>query len=169
MASKTGIIAALSVAALGYFLMRNSNPTLHTIPAGSFVRGGRDWLPNMDRSLVLLLDVFFSAVAQAGGRAYISPHPESLGRTSGNINSDHYAGVQGNNTVYGADVMIEGLDIQRAYNLARDYPFTALGVYTDTRPAHMLHLSTRPSRTPQNPALWSRVGGEYGPILAAFV
>ena len=131
------------------------------------MRGGVNWLPIMDPVLVEGLGQLFAAVDQAGGRAFISPHPKSLGRTDGSATSQHYAA---DGELRAADVMIEGITLQRAYNIARNLAvFSGIGVYTDTRPANMLHVDTRKSRSTANPAVWSRVAGKYGAPNRAFV
>lgn len=135
---------------------------------GDLVRAGHDWRPNMPATLLTSLASFGAAVAAAGGRAYVSPHPEALGRTSGPTDSQHYAGATGAGRLHAADVMVEGISLQAAYSIARGLGrFSGIGVYPEWRPHPGLHLDVRPERDPIAPALWARLGGQYLGIEAA--
>ena len=132
------------------------------------MRGSTDWLPRTDPDLVEALDDFIGEIVAAGGRAFISPNSEALGREAGNEASQHYYAP--GRPVRAADVMVQGVTLQQAVEIAkRMRRFSGIGAYNDTRPAPMVHLDVRPDRSPDNPALWSRVAGTYGAIEQAFV
>ncbi|MCJ8334656.1 MAG: hypothetical protein MJH10_10485 [Epibacterium sp.] len=102
-----------------------------------------------------------------GAPCTVSPHKDALGRNLGK------GKLSGHNVdewewVYAVDLFPKGMhteqDLARAYRCARKANATGIGLYTDTRPSFMIHLDTRPDRTPDNPRLWCRDAGQYKAI-----
>lgn len=60
--------------------------------------------------------------------------------------------------------MVTKSDMTRAVACAITAGATGIGLYTDTKPGYMIHIDTRPDRTPYKPRLWSRYDGTYGMI-----
>lgn len=130
---------------------------LHYFDRREFIRGDRDWFPDMDPRLLALLDVFRHLW---GAPVAISPHPAALGRLLPlEALSDH--NFTRHRAVLAADVMPKGMHSRaaaaRALQLARDVTFTAIGLYPDWQPAAGLHLAIRRDREPGAPALWGAV------------
>lgn len=119
------------------------------------------WWPAMDPRLLVLLDVFRF---QWGAPVTVSGHPRALGRTDGAAGtSDH--NVDRHGCVLAADVFPGGMinpgAAWRALAIARDVGFTSLGVYPHwSRPG--LHLGTRRTARPGEPATWGAVRGHGG-------
>lgn len=119
----------------------------------------------MNSDLLLKLDEFRH---RWGAPVMISPVDGALGRHAGDSSqSQHNVDLFGE--VRAADVFprvgsgfiqTEG-ERRRAYRIAVEVGFTGIGVYTDTTPGNMLHLDVRTDRQPGNPALWSRVSGQF--------
>ncbi|WP_299203295.1 hypothetical protein [uncultured Amphritea sp.] len=126
----------------------------------------REWADDMALGQLLALDRF----AKLWGAAVtVSGNAAALGRHMGpNELSQHNIDRWGE--VRAVDVFPEGLTRENAKiarDLAKQSGFSGIGVYLDTsRP--MMHLDTRPDRTPDNPAQWSRIEGEYLGIERAF-
>ena len=123
-----------------------------------------DSVPYMHESTLLTLDAFRE---YWGARVDVSPAKGGLARWLGpdamsGHNVDRWTACRA------ADLfpigMVTAEDMVRAVACAVSAGATGIGLYTDTRPGFMLHLDTRPDRTPAHPRLWSRVDGEYGPI-----
>lgn len=132
-------------------------PQLFYFAESEFSRGGRNWYSDMDPRLLVLLDSFRH---QWGRKVEISPHPAAIGRELGSdVLSDHNITVNGR--VYGIDVIPAGMvtqtEVRHALEYAKRSGFTAIGVYPDWQPAPGLHLATRPSRRPGDPAMWGAV------------
>jgi len=127
--------------------------------AAEFVRA-EDWGPLMDPHLLWLMDAFRRAW---GAPVAISPVNGALGRRLGaeGSRSDHNVDRWG--MARAADLLPRGMDkarpdtLVRAYQTARAVGATAIGIYPDWRPHAGVHLAHRPSRTPDNPALWAMV------------
>ena len=126
---------------------------LHYFNPGEFIRGDRDWFPDMHPRLLTLLDVFRH---QWGTPVAISPHPKALGRImDSEVKSDH--NFTRNGVVLAADIMpsnmTDRVSAQRALDVASRCAFTAIGLYPHWRPGPGLHLGVRPG-DPANPARW---------------
>lgn len=121
-----------------------------------------EWSDAMDSLLVENLQRFAQRVEAAGGRAWISPAAGALGRI-GPISDTSQHNVSRYQEVRAADVMVSGLSLRRAYDIARGLSaFSGIGVYPDWRPAYGLHLDVRADRSPLNPATWAGVRDESG-------
>lgn len=131
----------------------------------------RDHWDLMDRRLLVSLDLLRR---DWDAPVYISPDPDSLGRTEGGTRHDY----KKHGKIYAADVFPECDDSRPAradahsfYCLASQY-FTGIGVYADTKfrgKRHvMFHLDTRTDRYISDPAEWGRVDYEYVSIEKAF-
>ena len=110
-----------------------------------------------------LLNVLDNFREDWGDRVFISTHPQALGRRLGpNSHSQHNVDLWGQ--VRAADLFPDGMntpdDFARAYECAKSAGASGVGIYTDTT-SPMIHLDVRQSTTPDNPAKWSRVRGEY--------
>jgi hypothetical protein len=130
---------------------------LYYFDESEFERGGRNWFPDMDPRLLVLLDVFRH---RWGRRIAISAHPAALGRLMDRAaNSDHNFTRWG--AVLAADVMPAGMisreDGEHALELANEVGFTSIGIYPDWHPGPGLHLGVRPGCVPGRPALWGAV------------
>lgn len=123
-----------------------------------------DSVPYMHESTLLMVDAF---------REYwrapvsVSPAEGGLARWLGpDAMSGHNVDRWGH--CMAADLFPKGMDtakdMVRAVACAISAGATGIGLYTDTSPGFMIHLDTRPDRTPYAPRLWSRIDGEYGPI-----
>jgi len=125
----------------------------------------REWADDMSINQLLALDRF----AQLwGDTVIVSGNKAALGRRMGADLSQH--NIERWGEVRATDVFPKGLtpeNAEYARDLAKQAGFSGIGIYLDTsRP--MMHLDTRPDRTPDNPAQWSRIGGEYLSIERAF-
>lgn len=109
-------------------------------------------LPLLSGELLTKLDEFRERL---GSPVLISPAPGSLLRPAGSQESQHFFGRA-------ADVMVQGVSLERAYQVAREVGFTGIGVYPDWKPYKGLHLDVRPDRQPGNPALWAGLLGADG-------
>jgi hypothetical protein len=121
----------------------------------------RQWWPAMNTELVALVDELGRRVDEAGGELRISPADGALGRKLGpNDDSQHNVTKWGE--VRAADVMITGIDLQDAYDLAREVGFTGVGVYPDWDPDPGLHVDVREDASPDDPAQWAGLDTENG-------
>lgn len=120
----------------------------------------REWWGRMSPKTLLVLDRYRR---EWGAPVMVSPHKDALGRFLGDSDSQHNFEKLGE--VRAVDTFPEGMrtpvDFARAYRCAIRAGASGIGIYTDTRPAPMIHLDTRPHRTPQDPATWSRINGKY--------
>lgn len=133
----------------------DSGPTVQAEPGDYFKPADfRDWWPLMSPELVRKLNSFAKRVAGIGGRVYISPDTGALGRSLGfSDTSQHNVDRWGE--VRAADVMLTGINLKDAYELARFVGFTGIGAYPDWLPDQGMHLDVRQDRTAGNPATWS--------------
>jgi hypothetical protein len=115
-----------------------------------------------------ILDVIDDFRHHWGAAVHVSPNAAALARHLGS------ASMSGHNVdrwdkCEAADLFAEALetpeDMQRAHEIAKKVGATGFGGYTDTafrgKPHHMIHLDTRPDRTPENMRTWARVDGDY--------
>lgn len=135
------------------------------------------WYDQMAPALLRRLDDYREAW---GGRVVISPVPGGVGRRLGEgDHSQHNVDQWGEVRAVDFFPQVRGLDgkwryinsapqIKRAYEVARQVGFTGIGVYTDTTPGYMVHGDVRPDRTAENPAVWSRVAGQYKGVAFAW-
>lgn len=128
----------------------------------------RDWFDLMNPRL---LDIMEEFRAQWGAPCVISSVDGALGRHLGaEKTSSHNVDYWG--TVNAVDLFPRGMDteedLKRAFECAKLAGASGIGLYTDTKPGYMIHLDCRPDRTPENPATWARVGGEYVAIGDVF-
>lgn len=165
------MIAAIAVMAVVLLIYKgasgNTTVQAEQLSPADFYNASTDWLQRAAPELVAALDAFFIAIDKAGGRAFISPAPGALGRTSGNKSSQHY--TEPGRPFLAADVMVEGIPLTDAYEIARGLKlFSGVGVYPDWGPAPGLHLDVRPDRTPDNPATWAGMKLADGSQSTAF-
>lgn len=151
--------AALGAAALyvGAWAYRSASMDLTNLSSTDF----GSWWPLMAPALVSKVDRFVGRVAEEGGTAYISPASGSLGRHQG-PGSESQHNVDRWGLVRAADVMVEGISLHRAYQLARQLGFTGIGVYPDWSPAKGVHLDVRDDASPNDPATWAGVDAPQG-------
>jgi hypothetical protein len=121
-----------------------------------------EWWPLMSTELLQKLDEFRSRL---GVPVHISPAAGSLGRNLGALSlSQHNVDMWGE--VRAVDVMIAGVPLETAYDIARAVGFNGVGVYPDWQPSPGLHLDVRTGPL----ALWSgyleNEKQVYGPIGA---
>ena len=120
----------------------------------------REWFRHMDCRLLVLMD---SLRHQWGRPIRISGHEESLGRHQGNSASWHNIDRYG--LAYAADIFPDGLydrhSVVRFVDLAIKVGFTGIGVYSDTSPGIMIHLDTRYTHKPGDPALWGAIADPF--------
>ena len=129
---------------------------LHYFKDSEFIRGDRDWLPDMHPRLLVLLDVFRH---QWGMPVKISSHPKALGRIMDpERKSDH--NFTRNGVVLAADIMPANLfnriSAQSALTVARRCGFTSLGFYPHWQPHPGLHVGVRPGH-PSSAAQWGAI------------
>lgn len=156
------VIGALIVLVFGFFYMRK--PQLKYFKSTEF----GIWWPLMSNDLLLKLDHFREVW---GAPVMVSSAVGSIGR-HGDDGNDSQHNVTKWGEVRAIDVfpmvgrgyMNSAEDLNRAHTLARHVGFTGIGLYTDTQPGYMLHVDVRKDRSTENPALWSRIDGEYLPI-----
>lgn len=124
----------------------------------------REHAPVMAESTLLTLDAFRHAW---GAPVVVSPNPAALARYLGPESMSGH-NVDRWEWCYAVDVFPTGMetakDRTRALACALTSGATGVGLYLDTTPGQMIHIDTRPDRTPHHPRLWSRIGGKYGPI-----
>ncbi len=122
-----------------------------------------DWWPQMSTKLLMQLDEFRH---QLGVPVMISPAPGALGRNDGPSLSQHNVDMWGE--VRAADVMFQGVTLEKAVEVAKEVGFSGIGAYPDWNPRPGLHLDVRPAPL----ALWSGIksGGQqvYRGIAEAF-
>lgn len=100
-----------------------------------------EWWPLMSTDLLTKLDEFRHRL---GVPVRISPHPRAIGRYDGVTNaSQHNVDMWGE--VRAADVMFEGVTLERAYQVAKEVGFSGIGAYPHWQPTQGLHLDVRPS------------------------
>ena len=138
---------------LAFHLLKNFVP-------GEFGEGA----PYMHESTLLSADAFRE---MWGAPVSVSPHPAATARFLGpDAMSGHNVDKWGH--CYAVDLFPSGMndkrEMARAVACAILAGATGIGLYTDTKPGYMIHIDTRPDRTPVNPRLWSRVDGAYGLI-----
>lgn len=129
-----------------------------------------DYIPNELTSK--LIDFFMDWQEYTGSYPYISPAQGSVGRFKGNDdNSQHNIDKWGR--VYAVDIMLRTPygnptpeNMQYAYDIAKKYGFTGIGLYKDTKPFYMIHLDIRDTF---QVATWSRIEGEYSNINRGLV
>lgn len=127
----------------------------------------REFADAMAQEQLEMLEKFTIAYGRV---VIVSPAQGSLGRRAGPEEmSGHNIDKWGK--VFATDLFpqkLAGADFSRVLKMALQAGATGIGFYADTfyggRAAPMLHLDTRPDRTPQNPRLWVRIRGKYGPI-----
>lgn len=126
------------------------------------------WWPLMSDALLVGLNTFFRQVEIAGGSAWLSDDDGALGRYLGEgSHSQHNVDLWGE--VRAADVVVVGIGLDEAEQIARDIGvFSGIGLYTDWASGGGIHLDVRADRTPENPATWSRVAGQYLGIKEAY-
>lgn len=108
-----------------------------------------DWWPLMSTELLQKLDEFRHRL---GVPVMISPADGALGRYLGPTSlSQHNVDMWGE--VRAADVMFSGVDLETAYQVAKDVGFTGIGAYPDWNPYPGLHLDVRQAPL----ALWSGI------------
>ena len=113
----------------------------------------KDWWPYMYLRTLICLDVFRG---MWGAPVHVSKNNGALGRNLGeDSGSDHNVDKWG--SVRGVDVFPSGIgskqDYRDAIDAARKAGFSAIGIYPNwSRPG--MHLGTRVSTTPENPATW---------------
>jgi len=164
------IVAAVLLLAIlfysgGYVKQSIDTQNLDNINAADFGA----WFPLMSDQLLSALDEFFYEVERVGGIAYVSPASGSLGRYLGDDkHSQHNIDFHGE--IRAADIMIEGITLDDAYSIARQLRlFSGIGVYPQWTPAPGLHLDVRETRSPESPALWARIDGQYVSISQAVI
>lgn len=124
------------------------------------------WWPFVDDRLLFQLDIYRETLAEIvpGVRVKVSGADGAIGRLTGSVESQHYAG---DGVVRAVDVMpyvIEGdekraltrMEMAAAVDLARTM-FSGVGLYPEWKPFPGLHLDVRPDRRPGDPATWARV------------
>lgn len=129
------------------------------------------WWPWMDPGLLESLDEFRDRL---GRKVMISKAIGALGRRLGESALSRH-NVDRWKRVMAADVMLpEGPDItdptegRRLVRLAEEAGFGAIGFYPEWRPYPGLHLDVRPKKEDGSLAMWSRIGGKYLALEAAF-
>lgn len=129
----------------------------------------REFAEEMGDEQLAMLEAF---AIEYGKTVHVSPHPDALGRYLGpEAMSGHNIDCWGE--VVATDVFPEGFrgqDFDRVLGIALRAGATGIGFYIDTfwrgQAAPMLHLDTRPDRTPQNPRIWVRIKGAYVDVEA---
>lgn len=131
---------------LGWIMPEQDDLTpLRYFTAGEF----GEWWPLMSTELLQKLDEFRHRL---GVPVMISPASGSLGRYLGPTSlSQHNVDMWGE--VRAADVMFSGVDLETAYQIAKDVGFTGIGAYPDWNPKPGLHLDVRQAPL----ALWSGI------------
>lgn len=127
----------------------------------------KDWWQEMDARLLILLDVFRS---HWGQRVRVSKHELALGRHDGpDDEGDH--NIDRHPAVLAADCFPEGIttreEAEFAIELATEVGFTAIGIYPDWRGGCGMHLATRRSREPGDPATWGAIQGKNGQVYVS--
>jgi hypothetical protein len=146
-----------------YMLKRASKPELKHFSASEF----GVWYPLMSNELLIKLDTLRDLL---GSPVFISPVSGGIGRHGGGSsqhNVDKWGEVRAVDVFakIGGEFVTTQSQRQRLYDAARQAGFTGIGIYTDTiynsAPANLLHVDVRQDKTPNAPALWSRVNGQY--------
>ena len=129
------------------------------------------WWPWMDPRLLESLDEFRDRL---GAPVMISPAQGALGRRLGEAGRSRH-NVDRWKRVMAADVMLpRGPDLtdpeqgRAVVELARQAGFGGIGLYPDWKPHPGLHLDIRPLKADGAPATWSRIGGRYLAMEAAW-
>lgn len=128
------------------------------------------WYEQLNPALLAMLNQFRQ---RWGRRVHVSPHPDAVGRHGGDSLSQHNVDRWGQ--VNAVDIFPEGMttaaEMCRAQKLAVELGFSGIGLYIDTHfrdELHpMMHIDVRSGRRPNDPAMWSRVEGEYRAIDVA--
>ena len=120
------------------------------------------WFDQMSPKLLNVIDGFRE---EWGAPVSVSKSAHALGRYAGDSKSQHNVDLWGE--VRAADLfpkaMNDAADFAKAYECAKRAGASGIGIYTDTsRP--MIHLDVREDRTPESPANWSRINGNYGAL-----
>ncbi|WP_299592703.1 hypothetical protein [uncultured Microbulbifer sp.] len=163
-------VAALAgLAVLGIGGRTVTRPTLQYFKPSEF----GIWYPLMAADLLTRLDLFRE---RWGAPVIISPAQGGIGRHGGEgdtsqHNIDRWGEVRAIDIfpTVGGNYITTTDQLKRAAHIAREVGFTGVGVYTDTKPGHMVHVDVRPDRNSGDPATWSRVAGNYYALGAAFV
>ena len=156
----------------GYVIAGLAQPKLKNFSAGEFGL----FYPLIEDDLLYKLD----ELREQWGRAInISPVEGAVGRVDEH-DSEHNI-IKNLGVTRAVDVFPVGStggsmtqdEAEQFVALSRAVGFTGIGVYTDTiyknRPWIMVHLDVRINRTMENPALWSRVDGNYLALERAFL
>ena len=129
-----------------------------------------DWWHFMCPRLLVLTDVFRH---QWGRRVRVSNNEFALGRRLGDSESQH--NVDRYDECRAIDCFPEGLvyreDAELAIELAKEVGFTGIGLYPDWSGGVGLHLDTRRSNVPGDPATWgalSTADGEQNYVTLEF-
>jgi hypothetical protein len=153
------------VIAISHLALVGSKPQLKHFKMSEFGA----WFPYMDSSLLKNLDDF----RELWGRPVsISPASGTIGRmildpSHANFKSGHniMSNILKGQGITAIDIMPQGLDqysYSRAFELAKQVGFTAIGIYPDWKPMSGMHLEMRKGRTSNNPAKWAGVRNEKG-------
>lgn len=144
----------------------NASIELDNFAPGEFERGGINWWKYADPELLVRMQVFRERAGQA---LFISGHRRALGRRDGH-SSQSMHNVDMHGMLYAADLMPENGaepgEMRRLVVIAREL-FSGVGVYPDWSPMPGLHVDTRPSRRPGDPAVWGVLGGRVVSIEVA--
>lgn len=129
-------------------------------PAFFSPREFQGWATMMDVTLLVRLDTWR---ALWGKPIAISSHPRGVGREveEGKPGYDSQHNYVQWRQVRAVDCIPSGIttadDLRRARDLAIDAGFTGVGVYPHWRPSPGVHVDTRRSNVPGEPALWGAV------------
>lgn len=111
-----------------------------------------------------LLEVMDRFRALWGAPVFISPNAAALGRWLGDKNTSQH-NVDRWGMCNAVDLFPAGMftteACDRAVECAQIAGATGIGIYTDTKPHHMIHIDVRTDRTPDSPATWGRKHGRY--------
>lgn len=126
------------------------------------------WFESMNPKLLEKLDQFRH---EWGFPVQVSSHEDAVGRHLGDSTSQHNIDRWG---------MVNAIDVfpknsvggyinsqaerKRAFDIAKKVGFTGIGIYTDTSPGNMLHLDVRSGKSEGDPAIWSRINGQFDSI-----
>lgn len=104
--------------------------------------------------LVALLNEFATRIEAIGGRVFVSPAAGAVGRHDG-VSGTSQHNVDRWGEVRAVDVMLTGVALRTAADIAAAVGFHGIGAYPDWLPSPGLHLDVRADRTAANPATWS--------------